>query len=44
MEKIVKAATIVFYAMIALWAFSVNFPFLMPILGICAIILLIGSI
>lgn len=34
-----KIVTIVFYLAICLWAFGVGFSFLLPILGICALLL-----
>ena len=34
-----KIVTIVFYAALALWAFGVAFPWLMMIIGVCAVIL-----
>ena len=37
-----KIVNIVFYAGIALWAFGVAFPFLMIIIGVCALILAIA--
>jgi hypothetical protein len=38
-----KIVTIVFYAAIALFAFGVAFPYLMPILGLAALILVIAQ-
>lgn len=37
-----KIVTIVFYAGIALWAFHVAVPLLLPIIGLCAAILAIA--
>jgi hypothetical protein len=38
-----KITVIVFYIAIALWAFGVGFPYLMPIIGIAALILAIAN-
>ena len=35
----IKIVTVVFYAAIALWAFGVGVPLLLPVIGICAAIL-----
>lgn len=38
---LLKIISVLFYLMIALWAFGVGFPYLMLILGICALVLAI---
>jgi hypothetical protein len=44
MDKVVKIATVLFYAGLALFFFGIGFPYLEIIIGICALVLLIGTL
>lgn len=39
-----KITTIVFYTGIALWAFHIGFPYLMPIIGLAALVLAVAQL